>query len=604
MKKTIPSFFTFAGVVLIIIVLILFGKLISLNRDQFNPTITPSPFSSTSTAATSTLSTLTPVLSVTKIDRWSDQNQSIFLVLAIAVSVIGILYLIRIMYVASRGFASLSENLKRLEEKQNASLQSGRSYQQEIIQGLSLIKDANNQALNDNISTLRNGITEDVRRLEEIQSNNLQIGRSLQLGNKEIINGLSLIIQEKTEKTQSATADSSDQVLNNNISNLPDEISELKSQALVSQAPQSKTGDASDPVLNNNISMLRDEISELKRQPLVTQTLLLPEDFMSQLSGIIRKFFKEYLRIDIDSDTPPDVLKSKSVVGVYERELDRMKEMVLEYPNIETGGDLFGFWTHSGAPVIQFVLGPGPKSTHMVTSFYQDVNFLRTNGEYLNRRHGFQHIGEWHSHHTMSLNHPSGGDEATIHSALSNYGFQRFLLCIANIERDGNVSFQPYLFEAGRSTYKAAKWNIFSGESPFRSLEVEMSGSNIDNKKPSRNKQIDYSIESNQVKSVSPQAWYATNEGRIFLKDLESLLKESFDECKMKLRNSGQLYFLVKNNKFRWQLQFPDDFPGSNPSVIVGEKTHGISLKSGIKPDKLARWVYDQFMKVIQEEGL
>jgi hypothetical protein len=45
-------------------------------------------------------------------------------------------------------------------------------------------------------------------------------------------------------------------------------------------------------------------------------------------------------------------IKSKAII--YQSELDYISRCVLDYPNIETGGDLFGFWTYSGFPVIQY----------------------------------------------------------------------------------------------------------------------------------------------------------------------------------------------------------------------------------------------------------
>lgn len=591
--------------VIVIITTILLGNLIFANRNQPNLTITPSPFPSPSASETQISSaTLTPETPFPQVN--TGINQNIILITAIVISISGVLLLIRLSLVTSRGLASLSENLKKLEEKQTANFQIGRLLQQdskEIIKGVSLIRDANSQVLNENISALRDEISEDIKRLEEIQSNTLQVGRLLQQGNKEIINGLTAMVQGNIESTQSKIVDTDDKTINDNISILRDEISVLKNLALVNQAPLSKTVDVSDQALNDNILMLRDDISELKRQSLIAQKPVLSDSFIQQLKETIRKLFKEYFRTDVVPPTPPDVLKSKVAVGIYERDLDKMKELVLEYPNLETGGDLFGFWTHSGAPVIQFVLGPGQKSTHLVTSFYQDEEFLRVNGKFLNQRHGLQHIGEWHSHHQMSLNHPSGGDEGTIYSALSNYGFQRFLLCIANIDRNDDVSIQPYLFEAENSTYKAGKWNIFSGGSPFRSLELEMPGTSIDNIKNYPNTRVS-SIESVQIKSILPQAWYTRKEGNIFLRSLDALLKETFDECEMKIKKTGRLYFSLKGNKSHAQLHFPDDFPKSEPYVLVGEEAYAISLKSGIKPDKLSRSVYDQFVKIVKEVEL
>src|SRR5262249_46028940 len=44
----------------------------------------------------------------------------------------------------------------------------------------------------------------------------------------------------------------------------------------------------------------------------------------------------------------------------YEGELDQIAGWASASPDLETGGDLFGFWTHGGAPTVEFVLGPGP----------------------------------------------------------------------------------------------------------------------------------------------------------------------------------------------------------------------------------------------------
>src|SRR4051812_13795577 len=99
---------------------------------------------------------------------------------------------------------------------------------------------------------------------------------------------------------------------------------------------------------------------------------------------------------------------------IYESELEFIANCVMDYPDIETGGDLFGFWTHSGYPSIQYIIGPGPKSNRTSTAFYQDKDYLIEMGRLLREKFGLQHIGEWHSHHQMNLNHPSSGDKRTI----------------------------------------------------------------------------------------------------------------------------------------------------------------------------------------------
>src|SRR6185295_3006833 len=80
-------------------------------------------------------------------------------------------------------------------------------------------------------------------------------------------------------------------------------------------------------------------------------------------------------------------------VLVYSAEADRIARYTLEYPDIETGGDLFGYWTHSGSPIVAYAIGPGRGSRHHVTSFYQDESYLHRVGTSLYDAHALQHIG-------------------------------------------------------------------------------------------------------------------------------------------------------------------------------------------------------------------
>ena len=58
-------------------------------------------------------------------------------------------------------------------------------------------------------------------------------------------------------------------------------------------------------------------------------------------------------------------------VYIYRGELDFMARTIFDSPHMETGGNLFGYWTPSGDAVIMYVLGPGRKSVCRFTSFIQ-----------------------------------------------------------------------------------------------------------------------------------------------------------------------------------------------------------------------------------------
>jgi len=63
-----------------------------------------------------------------------------------------------------------------------------------------------------------------------------------------------------------------------------------------------------------------------------------------------------------------DSKRAKCAV-IYRSELDFMSRCILDCKHIETGGQLFGFWTRDCVPVVLFAIGPGPKANHQVTFF-------------------------------------------------------------------------------------------------------------------------------------------------------------------------------------------------------------------------------------------
>ena len=161
-------------------------------------------------------------------------------------------------------------------------------------------------------------------------------------------------------------------------------------------------------------------------------------------------------------------------VSIYGEEAARISRFVMAYPNLETGGDLFGFWTNSGAPVISYVIGPGRRSTHRYTSFYQDEDWLREAGTSLYDRHGLQHIGEWHSHHRLGLNKPSAGDIRTVVRGLAAKNWAKFVLMIATRDADaGSPVAQNYYLVNPDGEYKPLRPRALAGGSPFRTGPVD-----------------------------------------------------------------------------------------------------------------------------------
>ena len=143
----------------------------------------------------------------------------------------------------------------------------------------------------------------------------------------------------------------------------------------------------------------------------------------------------------------------KPVVLLFQDDKKRVDDWVLAYPDNETGGQVFGLWTHDGNPYINIITGPGRNCKHRSHSFHQDIDYLKNVGGFLNKEFMMCHIGEWHSHHKLRLRQPSSGDLNSIWKHFPD-GVEHFLLIIATIEDDG-VRLNPWLFTASSHTYES-----------------------------------------------------------------------------------------------------------------------------------------------------
>ena len=76
-------------------------------------------------------------------------------------------------------------------------------------------------------------------------------------------------------------------------------------------------------------------------------------------------------RDDVDSYLIDEKEPAPTAI-IYQSELDYLSRCILDYPDIETGGQLFGFWTNQGVPVVLYVIGPGRHANHQQSFFNQD----------------------------------------------------------------------------------------------------------------------------------------------------------------------------------------------------------------------------------------
>ena len=165
-----------------------------------------------------------------------------------------------------------------------------------------------------------------------------------------------------------------------------------------------------------------------------------------------------------------DEKRASHIAVIYRSELDYISRCVLDYPDIETGGDLFGFWTNEGIPVVLYAIGPGRNANHQNAFFVQDLNYFVKIAGTVADRYQLSHMGEWHSHHQLGLARPSGHDANTIFNGLRDVPLRRMLLCIANY-RQGRTTVNPYMFhESDMRHFTDASWRVLPLQSPFRPL--------------------------------------------------------------------------------------------------------------------------------------
>ena len=153
---------------------------------------------------------------------------------------------------------------------------------------------------------------------------------------------------------------------------------------------------------------------------------------------------------------------------IFRSEMEYVIRCIAEYPDIETGGELFGFWKDDRTPVVAYAIGPGPCSNHQVAFFSQDMDYLTAIGGVLTGKYGLEHIGEWHSHHRLGLPHPSGHDAATMAHGIRAAGRNSLLLCIGTCN-DRAASLGGFVFSRNNGeSYHHVGWRVIGVDSPFR----------------------------------------------------------------------------------------------------------------------------------------
>jgi hypothetical protein len=163
---------------------------------------------------------------------------------------------------------------------------------------------------------------------------------------------------------------------------------------------------------------------------------------------------------------------------MYNNDFNAMCTEVYKHQHIQTGGNLFGLWMTGGSAVIHVVLGPGQGCRQTTTSFHQDLEYMIRVGRFVNDGHMLCHIGEWHSHHNLSLSKPSADDESTIRRNFPR-GMSKCLVIIANIENRDTIKLSPYFFTHGGERYEIAEYVVLKSDGLFSTDDKIVSEINL-----------------------------------------------------------------------------------------------------------------------------
>lgn len=256
-------------------------------------------------------------------------------------------------------------------------------------------------------------------------------------------------------------------------------------------------------------------------------------------------------------------MKINAFATIFREDLEYISRAILDYPNIETGGELFGYWNNLGMPVIQYVTGPSERCYRTETFFKQDLDFLSKNGEFLFQEYGLQHIGTWHSHHQLGLAQPSSHDSDTMVKAIESNKLSSLFMVLGNITKKQDTTVKGFLYKKNEGRrYTEIPWYILENKNPF----LESIYAKIDSKlfylPQTKGAKLSSSLwlykDKEEIKDLVPvSSWITSDKGKEKLKKIIEWINEEIGEAKMYL--SGEdLKLLFPKGGITFPINSPD----------------------------------------------
>ena len=288
-----------------------------------------------------------------------------------------------------------------------------------------------------------------------------------------------------------------------------------------------------------------------------------------------------------------DETRPAPYVVFYRSEIEYISRCILDYKNIETGGQLFGLWTSRGIPVIMYAIGPGRNANHQQAFFNQDLQYLRDIGSSVIDHFHLEHMGEWHSHHQLGLAHPSGHDATNIIQNMQRERFRRFVLCIGNCNSQQSVlnafTFHEQTFHEG---YFHAPLEVIERISPFRPIIDNELNDILVHPMTQEANHGHLFLRDGSVHRATPDYdtnyWLNDKRNNLVLRDIIEYLKQegNYTDVKVQLDKNHKVWLIAIRSDVEMKIQFPDRFPINAP--LISYKPFGMDQ---YKPF-LGEWYY------------
>ncbi|MEV4287046.1 hypothetical protein AB0K40_16200 [Nonomuraea bangladeshensis] len=176
-------------------------------------------------------------------------------------------------------------------------------------------------------------------------------------------------------------------------------------------------------------------------------------------------------------------------IRIYESELETICDETFEHQDIETGGSLYGLFSHGGSATVFLATRPAGEVVRRETALELDPEVARVMESGVWTTFGLQSLGMWHSHHWIGLFEPSSGDLSRARGLAAKAQRLRHVEILANFVHgdgaapqqrsrrpwrrepsgDAVVRLTPFFYpDVARSERAEASFAVIPGESPIR----------------------------------------------------------------------------------------------------------------------------------------